>query len=100
MSSQKVTLIDVLWRILVLIVPFFLPQFFDLGKDGQKVLPFIWAIFFPLVFMYLKPSPNINDWEDEAKPFFWIFKSIGYLILGGVILSGVLYLLIGKTRHF
>jgi hypothetical protein len=48
---------------------------------------------------FLIPTQNIEDWEDNAKPYYWIFESIGKLFLWLIVLSGVIYVLFGKGRY-
>ncbi len=92
--NKKVTQFEVFWRLLVIVSPVVVPQFIDFGNKMDFAIPLIWILFMGP--MFFCPSLNIEDWEDDAKPYFWIFDSLWKLFFGLLILGGALHLLFGR----
>jgi hypothetical protein len=73
------------------------PQIYNFNIFGEKshiIIPLLWIVFLgPFWFL---PSLNDDEWEEDAKPYKFIFESVGKLLLGLIILSGVLGVLLGS----
>lgn len=96
-ENEKVTILEIYWRLLVIVAPIIGPYLFDASKGAKVVIPAMWLICMGPFFMI--PLQNIDMWEDEAKPYYWIFQSIGKIYLGLIIISGAMYFLFGKGRY-
>lgn len=95
--GKKVTLFEVSWRLSVMVAPLIAPHILGMGRDEKIVIAGLWLVVMGPVF--LMPSLEPKDWEDDAKPFLIIFESIGRLFLVLIILSGVLFVLFGRGRY-
>jgi hypothetical protein len=94
MENKKVTQFEVFWRLAIILGPIILPQFIDFGRKMDFMIPLLWLLFTgPLFFL---PSLNIDDWEEDAKPYHWIFNSTWKLFIGLLLLSGLLNILFGR----
>jgi hypothetical protein len=96
-EEEKVTLLEVYWRLIIIVAPIIGPYLLDASKGAKVVIPAMWLIFMGPLFMI--PLQNIDMWEEDAKPYYWIFQSIGKLYLGLIIISAFMYLLFGKGRY-
>jgi hypothetical protein len=95
--EKKVSLFDVFWRLLAMVAPLIAPHILGMERNEKIVIAGLWlAVMGPV---FLMPSLNPRDWEDDARPFLIIFESIGRLFLGLIILSGVLFVLFGRGRY-
>ncbi len=93
----KVTVFEIWIRLIVIIAPLIGPYLLDMSKGAKVAIPSLWLICAGPIFLI--PTRSIDDWEEGAKPYYWIFSSIGRIYLGLVILSGFVYLLFGKGRY-
>ena len=96
-TKRKVSLLEVWFRLLIIVAPLIGPFLLDLSKSAKVAIPALWLICMGPIF--LLPTKNIEDWEENAKPYYEIFQKIGHLYLGLIILSGIMFVLFGKTRY-
>jgi hypothetical protein len=96
-KENKVTLLEVLVRLLLIISPVILPQFFATEKMTKIIIPVIWFVIYGPFFVM--PHLNYDQWEDNAKPFFWIFKSIFLIYMALLVGSGLMYVFFGKPHY-
>jgi hypothetical protein len=84
-ESKKVSLVEVWIRLAIIVTPLVGPHLLDLSKGAKVVIPGLWLIFMGPLFLI--PLKNLDDWEDNAKPYYPVFQSIGKLYLGLILLS-------------
>ena len=95
--EKQVTFIEVVIRLCLIFSPVILPQFLATDKMSKIIIPTIWfAIFGPV---FLMPHLNYDNWSENAKPFFWIFKSIFFLYMMLLIGWAVMYVFFGKVHY-
>ncbi len=96
-SDRRVTVQEVWLRLTIIISPLIGPYLFDMSKTAQVVVPGLWLVCMGPFFLI--PTSNFDAWEEDAKPYHWIFQSIAKLYLGLIIISGLMYLFFGRGRY-
>ncbi len=97
LKNERVTLIQVLVRLILIFSPVILPQIYSSDKWSKIFIPFIWFMSFIPVF--LCPHRDYEQWDKSAKPFAWIFSSIAYLYLFMLVGWGVMFIFFGKIPY-
>jgi hypothetical protein len=77
-NNSKVTVVEVWIRLMVIIAPLVGPYLLDMSKDAKVAIPVLWLMCMGPFFLILIKS--IEQWEDGAKPYYWIFAQLlGYI---------------------
>ena len=95
-KQKKVSVVEVFIRLFLILTPIVGPYIMDVSGKGKIIIPIIWLVILGPVFLI--PFGGIDNYEDDAKPYYWIFQSIGKLYLFLFFLMIPLYMFFGQVR--